>query len=126
MERSVEIFVVASLFVVGLSHALRAAAWHSYFAMLKREGDAGIVVNGLMTLWFGAFVVAFHDVWSGPAMIVTLFGWAQLLKGAAHLCIPGVGARSFGLLDSNAEKKLVIAGAAMSVFAVALGALLFL
>ena len=126
MELCVEVFVVVSLFVVGLSHALRPASWRSYFAMLKREGDAGILVNGLMTLWFGAFVVAFHNVWSGPAMIVTLVGWAQLLKGAAHLCIPGVGARSFGLLDHDAEKKFIIAGAAMAIFAAVLGVVLFL
>lgn len=125
MERSVQIFVLASLFVVGLSHALRPSAWKSYFDMLKREGQAGIAVNGLMTLWFGAFVVAFHNVWSGPAMVVTLIGWSQLLKGAAHLCIPGVGERSFRLVDQNAEKKFMLAGGAMCVLAVGLGLALF-
>jgi hypothetical protein len=125
MTRSIEIFVLVSLAVVSLSHIVRASAWTAYFDLLRRHGAAGVMVNGMMALWFGALIVAFHNLWSWPAIIVTLIGWAQVLKGTLHLCIPGVGERSLGLVSTNPERKFMLAGAGMLVVTVVVAVTLF-
>jgi hypothetical protein len=117
MARSIEMFVVLSLSVVALSHIVRPAAWIAYFALLRRQGGAGVMINGLMALWFGAAIVSFHNVWTGPAILVTLLGWAQVVKGTLHLCVPGLGERSMRLLETNGERKLIAGGAIMLVLA---------
>lgn len=40
---------------------------------------------------FGAFVVAFHNVWHGPEVVLTLIGWAQVLKGIGRFVAPQIG-----------------------------------
>jgi hypothetical protein len=35
-----------------------------------------VSAKGFLALWFGTIIVAFHNVWSGLAMVVTLLGWA--------------------------------------------------
>ena len=115
MTRSIEVFVLISLGVISLSHIVRASAWTAYFDLLRRHGGAGVMINGMMALSFGALIVAFHNVWSWPAIIITLIGWAQVLKGVLHLCIPGVGERSLGLVSTNPERKFMVAGAGMLV-----------
>jgi hypothetical protein len=115
MTRSIEVYVLISLGVISLSHIFRASAWTAYFDLLRRHGGAGVMINGMMALSFGSLIVAFHNVWSWPAILVTLIGWAQVLKGAMHLCIPGVGERSFGLVSTNPERKFILAGAGMLV-----------
>lgn len=117
MARAIEIFTLISLVVVALSHIFRAAAWSAYFDMLRRQGPAGVMINGMMALNFGALIVAFHNIWSGPAIAVTLLGWAQVLKGALHLIIPGIGEKSLGIVRTNGERKFVIGGIAMLAFA---------
>jgi hypothetical protein len=113
MARSIEVFALLSLVVVALSHIFRPTAWAAYFDLLRRQGAAGVMVNGMMALSFGAIIVSFHNVWSGPAIVVTLLGWAQVLKGALHLCIPGIGERSLGLVRTDANRKFVAAGIVM-------------
>ena len=42
---------------------------------------------------FGAFIVAFHNVWHGPATVLTVIGWTQVLKGAGRFLAPQIGLR---------------------------------
>ena len=84
------------------------------------------MVNGMMALSFGALVVAFHNVWTWPAIIITLIGWGQVLKGVLHLCVPGVGERSLGLVSTNPERKFMLAGAGMLALTVVAAVTLFL
>lgn len=125
MARAIEIFTLISLVVVALSHIFRAPAWTAYFDFLRRQGSAGVMINGMMALNFGALIVAFHNVWTGPAIAVTLLGWAQVLKGALHLVIPGVGEKSLSLVQTNGDRKFVIGGVAMLAFAAVVGSALF-
>jgi hypothetical protein len=113
MVRAIEIFALLSLGVVGLSHVTQPRAWKAFFEKLFGLGPMGALINGMMSLSFGAIIVAFHDVWSGWAMIVTLLGWAQVLKGTLHLCVPGLGLRSMRLVEHHAERKFMAAGAVM-------------
>lgn len=125
MVRAIEIFALLSLGVVGLSHVTQPRAWKAFFEKLFGLGPMGALLNGMMSLSFGALIVAFHDVWSGWAMAITLIGWAQVLKGTLHLCVPGLGLRSMRLVEHNAERKFMAAGAAMIAVVTVIGVKLF-
>lgn len=47
-------------------------------------------VTGVFTLLIGLAVVVGHNRWSGGALpvLVTLYGWIALIKGAAFMCFP--------------------------------------
>ena len=92
MEPQVEIFVAILLLITGVSHVARPRTWVEFFQMLGTKGDAGVFFIALMHLPLGALIVAFHNVWSGIAMIVTLIGWGWLIKGALYFTLPRAGA----------------------------------
>ncbi len=125
VQRFVEWFVFLNFLVVGISHIAQARAWDDFFALLRAKGRAGVIFNGLLALTFGSIVVAGHNVWGGLPTVVTLVGWAQLLKGFLHLAIPGVGERSMRMAETNPLNKFRIGGALMLLLTVPIGWLVF-
>ena len=113
IERFVEVFVFLNFLVIGVSHITQARAWDEFFALLRSKGRAGVIFNGMLALTFGSIVVAGHNVWSGLPIVVTLVGWAQVLKGVLHLTVPGIGERSMRMAETNALNKFRIGGAAL-------------
>ena len=95
MERAVEGFVALCLFGVGLSHAVQPLAWVEFFVWLRGHGRCAVFLEGLLSLNFGALVVAFHNVWVGPPLVLTLLGWGMVLKGTVRLAAPGLGLRVY-------------------------------
>jgi len=65
------------LLVIGLSHVAQPRAWVEFFVWLRGKGHAGVFVNGFLSLGFGSFIVAFHNVWNGLPVILTLLGWGK-------------------------------------------------
>jgi hypothetical protein len=61
------------------------------------ERSPGLAFMGaLMALIMGLVLVTLHDLWTDPlAILVTLLGWALLIKGVLLLAIPG-GFLKFG------------------------------
>ena len=94
MERAVEIFAAVHFTVIGLSHVLQPRVWVEFFVWLRSRGHAGVFVNGFLSLGFGSVIVAFHNVWSGLPMILTLIGWAQVLKALLSFVAPRLAMRS--------------------------------
>jgi len=45
---------------------------------LRGIGRCGVFIEGLFTLNCGALVVAFHNVWTGLPVVVTLIGWGMV------------------------------------------------
>ncbi len=88
MERSVEVLAIILFAVLGLSHAVQPRAWVSYFIRLRGLGATGAFVDGFVNLAFAGIVIAFHNVWSGAAMVLTLLGWALLIKSLIRFCVP--------------------------------------
>ena len=119
MERAVEGLVAVCLFGVGLSHVLQPLAWVEFFVWLRGQGRCAVFLEGLLTLNFGALVVAFHNVWTGLPVVVTILGWGMVLKGAARLVAPGVGLRIYERIVPERAWHFRAAG----VFALALSAL---
>jgi uncharacterized protein YjeT (DUF2065 family) len=88
MERATEIFAAVFFSAIGLSHIAHPRAWVEFFMWLHKKGHAGVFVNGFLTLALGSFIVAFHNVWTGLPMLLTLIGWAKVLKGLLNFVTP--------------------------------------
>ena len=94
MEQATEIFAAVFLSVIGLSHLVQPRAWVEFFVWLRGKERTGVFVNGFLVLGFGSFIVAFHNQWHGLPVVLTLLGWAQVLKGAVSLIAPRIAHRS--------------------------------
>ncbi len=97
MEIAIERMTGLAFLAVGLSYLLRPHEWVEFFAQLRAKGAPGAFINGMMSLSFGTIIVGFHGTqWSGWAMLVTMLGWGQVVKGFIHICFPAHSLRSYG------------------------------
>ena len=93
MEQAIQVFAAVSFLIIGLSHLLQSRAWVTFYQALAARGTVGAFLEGFVILNFGAIVVAFHNVWHGPATVLTVIGWAHVLKGAGRFIAPQIGLR---------------------------------
>ena len=91
MEHATQLFAAISFLVIGLSHLGQPKAWVAFYQALAARGTPGVFLEGFLLLNFGAFIVAFHNVWHGPGLVLTLIGWSQVLKGAGRFLFPQLG-----------------------------------
>ena len=111
IERATEVFAVVNLAVIGVSHIAQPKAWVEFFTFLRERGHAGVFFNGMLSLTFGSILVAFHNVWTGLPMIVTLLGWAQVAKGLISLVAPAVGMKGMARVSMERAWEFQVAGA---------------
>jgi len=121
VEKATEVFAAVFLSVIGLSHLAQPRAWVEFFVWLRGKGHAGVFVNGFLCLGFGAFIVAFHNVWRGLPVILTLIGWGQVVKGLVAFVAPQVSLWGLARISPERAWMFVVGG----VFALALGAMLW-
>ena len=58
------------------------------------KNSALIYLGGVIALFFGLLVVLFHNVWMASwAVIITIFGWAGIIKGAWLIIFPNTVAK---------------------------------
>ncbi len=88
MEHGIQLFVAVSLLVIGLSHLIQPKAWVVWYQGLAAQGTSGAFTEGFLCLSFGGIIVGLHNVWQGPATVVTLLGWAQVVKGLGRFVAP--------------------------------------
>ena len=110
MERAIEIFAVVQLTVIGLSHIFFHRAWAEFFIWLTARGRAGAFANGFMSLAFGSIVVAFHQVWSGLPLVLTIVGVLSLVKAANCFLLPDLALRSMARVSLARSREFVGAG----------------
>ena len=113
MERATEVFAAVGCLVFGLSHVAQPRAWVEFFVWLRALGRPGVFVNGFLSLGFGAVVVAFHNVWTGLPVVLTLLGWAQVVKGLVCFVLPQAGLRSLARVSPDRAWEFVAAGAVL-------------
>src|SRR4051812_22619560 len=94
MEQATQVLAAIGFLVIGLSHLGQPKAWVAFYQALAARGTSGVFLEGFLLLNFGALIVAFHNVWQGPALVLTLIGWSQVLKGAGRFLVPQVGLRT--------------------------------
>lgn len=107
---AVQVFAVIHLGTMGLSHITAHRAWAEFFVLLRAKGNAGVFVVGFMSLGFGSIVAAFHSEWSGIPLVLTLLGWAQVLKGLLYFCVPAYGLRRLQVVSLERSRMFVIPG----------------
>ena len=93
MEQAIQVFAATSFLVIGLSHLSQPKSWVAFYQALAARGTPGVFIEGFLLLNFGAIIVAFHNVWHGPSLVLTLIGWAQVLKGLGRFVAPQIGLR---------------------------------
>lgn len=101
---SIQFFVALNILIIGLSHLFQPKIWIEFFQYLHQKGNVGNILNALIALSMGTFIVAFHSVWEWPMILVTLYGITQLIKGFLYLMIPSVGLKSIGRVDEKTDK----------------------
>ena len=121
MEAATEVFAAVFLTVIGLSHTLQPRAWVDFFVWLRSKGHAGVFVNGFLALGFGSIIVAFHNVWTGLPVVLTVLGWAQILKGIVSFVAPQAALWGLARVSVDRAWHFRVGG----IFALGLSALLW-
>ncbi len=77
-------------------------------------GTAGVVIRTFaLELMPAMMIITFHLVWSGPEILLTLYGVLLSLKIAISLLVPSVGLKSLAMADRNQIVPLRVAGATL-------------
>jgi hypothetical protein len=121
MERSVEVLAIVCFGVIGLSHILQHKAWAEFFILLRGKGEAGAFVDGFLNLPLAGFIVGFHNVWSGIPLVLTLVGWALIIKSVIRFCAPQQALRLIARVSLERSWEFQIAGAFLVAVAALLG-----
>jgi hypothetical protein len=115
VETGVERLAALVLLLTCLSHFAAPRAWAILFERIRAGGETAGLANAAIHLPLGLLIVAFHNVWSGWGALITLIGWALLLKGTLHLLFPAIAQRTLGLPGEGpeAERRYRLAGVLM-------------
>jgi hypothetical protein len=117
MERAVQIFAAVNFLVIGISHIVQPRAWVEFFLLLRDKGRAGAFINGFLSLGMGSLIAGFHNVWSGPATVLTVLGWLWVLKALLAFAKPEIGLKGISRVSMERAWEFVAAG----VFLLVLG-----
>ena len=121
MHRSIEILTGLSYFIIGLSHLVRPRVWVDFFLYLREKGEIAAFLNAFIHIPLGLLIVAFHNVWTWPQLIVTLVGWSLTIKGTLYFLVPELALRTMGRVSPGRAWEFQAAGG----FALALSAASF-
>ena len=113
MERSVEVLAVILFGVLGLSHLLQPKVWAEFFILLRGKGEAGVFVDGFLSLPMAGIIIAFHNVWSGIPAVLTLVGWCLLIKGLIRFCALQLALRIMARVSVERAWEFQVAGAGL-------------
>jgi hypothetical protein len=111
LARAVEIYAAVHFTVIGISHLIQPRVWIDLFVRLRELGHVGVFLNGFLSLIFGSIIVAFHDIWLWPSVILTLIGWAQIVKALISFCAPALAMRSLNRVSIDRAWEMQFAGA---------------
>lgn len=121
MERAIEIYAILNFFVIGVSHVVCHRAWAAFFIDLRGRGETGVFATAFLSLAFGSLVVAFHNVWSGIPMLLTIIGWAQVVKALIYFIFPAYGLRKMEIVSAERSSMFIWPGLAFILLAGLLG-----
>ena len=110
METAVEKLAAICILVTGLSHIIQPRVWAEFFIMLREKGKVGSILCGLLHFPLGVIIVAFHNVWHGLPIVVTIMGWGFLLKSVLYLVYPKHGMRMLARVSVERSWEFVVAG----------------
>lgn len=117
LEIAIEKFAIVSFLVIGVSHMAQPRAWAEFFIRVREKGTTGSFINAFIHFPLGALIVAFHNVWSGIPMILTLLGYGWMIKGFIYFVFPRQGLKVMRHVSVERSWEFVVAGATMIVLA---------
>ena len=121
MEHAVQIYAIINLTVIGISHMVRPRVWVDFFVFLRERGEAGVFAVALLNLIFGSIIVAFHNVWSGIPLVLTVVGWTSVIKALLYFTFPAVVLRKLQSLSHERANLVVVGGIFFLLLAGVLG-----
>jgi uncharacterized protein YjeT (DUF2065 family) len=108
----IERLTALAFIVTGLSHVAAPAAWARFFIAMRDKGAVPGFLNAFVHIPLGLLILAFHPVWSGPGLLVTLIGIGLTLKGTLYFMWPGLATRSLAHVSLERAWQFRIAGLA--------------
>lgn len=121
MESEVQLFAIINLAIMGVSHIVRPRAWVEFFVFLRERGEAGVFAAAFISLFFGSIIVAFHNVWSGVPILLTLLGWSQVVKAAVYFAFPSYGLAKLQIPSHERPWQFAVPGVLFLAVAALLG-----
>jgi hypothetical protein len=110
MQTAVELFAIVNFLVIGISHIFAPRAWTSFFELLRQKGEPGVFAVAFLSLSFGSIIVAFHNVWSGLPAVLTVLGWAQILKALIYFTFPSFALRRIAMVSPERAHWFIYGG----------------
>ena len=88
LDLLIERWFAIGFLVFGLSHMLHPDKWTAVFLPLRERATSGLLL-ATFTLPIGLMVTLAHNIWVvGLPVIVTLTGWAMIVKSLLYLFLP--------------------------------------
>jgi hypothetical protein len=97
------------LSALGLLQVYRADAWLAYYQRLAALGPTAIRGHGALVAAVGGLVLAVHNVWTGPALVLTAFAWLLVAEGAFCLLAPKLGLKTLSAPAAGLGHRAVVA-----------------
>ncbi len=119
MEVAITKLAIACFFIIGVSHIAQPRAWAQFFINMHSRGNAGSLQLALLHFPLGVLIIAFHNVWHGWPIILTLIGWGLVLKSFLYFVFPKHGLKMLARVSLEKSWQFVVAGLfslALSVF----------
>ena len=110
METAVENLAGAAFLITGLSHLLQPKTWVRFFLAVREQGEIAPFLNGYVHMPLGLMIIAFHNLWTWPQVIVTLIGWSLTLKGAVNFLAPSIAAKGLARISIGRAWEFRVAG----------------
>jgi hypothetical protein len=123
----VELAMLIGMSIMGVSHIVQSRMWAEFFAAVHRLGRPGLVGKVMLVeLWPALLIVTLHQVWSGPAIVLTLYGWLLLAKVTISLLAPALPMRAMTIPQSGPRRTFIPGGIALVAIAGTAAAALYL
>ena len=110
MEVAIQKLAIVSFYIIGLSHIFQPRVWAKFFIDLRSKGEIGSFINAFIHFPLGALIVAFHNVWQGVPIILTLMGYAWSLKGFIYFVFPQRGLKIMSRVSLERSWEFIVAG----------------
>lgn len=121
MEAGIERLTALAFIILGLSHAAAPRTWIRFFLDMRAKGDIAGILNAFVHLPLGLLILAFHPVWSGSGLLVTLIGCGLTLKGTLYFLRPSLASWSMARVSEEKAWHFQVAGAASVAVGVFIG-----
>ena len=104
VAKGVELVLAPAFILMGLSHILRPGMWTKLFGDLHAMGSTGVIYRTFMLeLWPALAILTLHQVWSGPGVVLTIYGILLSAKCALAMLFPEIALRSMAMAKGGAR-----------------------